>query len=768
MKPIMLVSVFTLILLVSCSWAAVRPAYPGAPQEGDSIAAQMERALDDEFGQWYPLCVDTAEGGYYSDINYRWELDGPQQKMIVTQARHIWSIANAAMFNPAYGRLLPFAAHGYRFLKNRMWDPRNGGFYELVDRHGDPLPRGGVTIKTAYGNGFAIYGLAAYYKASGDTGALGLALNAFRWLEKNSYDSLYGGYFQFMSAEGVPFTEGYRNTPPKDQNSSIHLLEAFTALYDVWPDSVLRVRLGSLLRLVRDTLTTGDGYLRLFFKRNWTPVSYRESDPSLRKAMYEIDHISFGHDVETSYLMLDASEGLGLRDDSTTLMKAKKKADFGLRNGFEAGRGGIFDGGEMNGKEGRVTIVRDTKEWWAQVEALNTLLMMSVLFPADGMKYYDMFQTQWTYCRNYLLDGEHGGWYWGGLDRAPSNIHRPKGTIWKAEYHTSRAMINCIRRLHNMFHGQPHIDPVNRDATPGARKLLEFLSSITGRNILSGHHNSVARPDTFPGRIRELTGRLPAVWGCDFAGYDRKGYAQELVRRAYEKYRAGCIITLMWHAGRPQDAPPFGWKESIQAKLTDAEWKELTTPGTALNARWAAQVDTVASYLNELQVLGVPVLWRPYHEQNGVWFWWGNRKGPGGSAKLYRMMYERFVTFHHLNNLVWVWDANAPRRLFNDEAYAYDEFFPGLDCVDVLAADVYHSDFKQSHHDALVELGKGKPIALGEVGEVPAPEILRMQPLWTWFMIWGNFVDTHNSPDQIRRLYADPAVLTLENLARGR
>jgi mannan endo-1,4-beta-mannosidase len=233
-----------------------------------------------------------------------------------------------------------------------------------------------------------------------------------------------------------------------------------------------------------------------------------------------------------------------------------------------------------------------------------------------------------------------------------------------------------------------------------------------------------------------------------------------LVQEAYAKYKEGYIITLMWHAGRPQDDPPFGWKESIASTMTDAQWEELTTEGSALNARWKRQVDTVASYLKDLQALGVPVLWRPYHEQNGVWFWWGNRKGENGSAKLYRMMFDRFVHVHHLNNLIWVWDANAPRRLFKDEAYAYDAYFPGLDCVDVLAADVYHNDFKQIHHDELLELGHGKVIALGEVGEVPSPTVLSMQPLWTWFMVWGYFLDSHNSPAQIKLLYGDPRVLT--------
>lgn len=755
--------VYALLLVLPCcampgAKTAVAPA--GGETGSDSIAVQLGRTLDVELARWYPLCVDTVDGGYYSDINYKWELEGRQEKMIVSQARHIWSIANAAMFNRSYRRLLPVAAHGLRFLRERMWDREYGGFFNLVDRHGHPVTENGRDNKTAYGNAFAIYGLAAYYKASGDTGALSLALATYRWLEKHSYDTLYRGYFQFLSREGVAFPEGSGSVPPKDQNSMIHLMEAYTALYDVWPDSVLKERLASMLHLVRDVITNDKGYMNLFFRRDWTPVSYRDSDAPQRAAHFDIDHISFGHDVETAYLMLEASQGLGIRDDTTTLRIAKKKVDFALRHGWDEEHGGIFDGGDPSLTGGRVAIMRDTKEWWSQAEALNSFLMMSMLFPRDTLNYYGKFTDQWAYCMKYVIDEDHGGWYWGGLDRAPRNQNGPKGSIWKADYHTSRAMINCILRLRNMFHRRMRFDPVNRNATPGARKLLDYLYSITGKNIIAGQHNSANRKDLFPNRVKELTGKLPAVWGCDFISYYRKGNGEEIVRAAYEKYMEGSIITLMWHAGRPLDDPPFGWKESIQGKLTDTQWEELLTPGTALNARWIRQVDTVASYLNDLKVLGVPVLWRPYHESNGVWFWWGNRKGENGSAKLYRMMFERFVNVHHLDNLIWVWDANAPRRLFNDEAYAYEEYFPGIDSVDVLAADVYHSDFKQSHHDELLELGRGKVIALGEVGEVPAPVVLTMQPLWTWFMIWGDFVNSHNTPGQIRDLYNDPRTLS--------
>ncbi len=688
--------------------------------------------------------------------------------MIVTQSRHIWSTANACMFYQKDNALRKVAGYGVQFLKHKIWDKEFGGFFNLVSREGEPLKEFGEIIKTAYGNAFAIYGLAAYYRASGDTAALKLAQETFWWLEKHSYDPHHGGYYQFMSQDGIPFREGYKASPPKDQNSSIHILECFTELYEVWPDSTLKERLSSMLRLVRDIITTDRGYLTLFLKRDLTPVSYMDSTAAVRMKNYEFDHVSFGHDVETAYLMLEASEALGMKNDTTTLRVAKKMVDHALRNGWDKERGGLFDGGYYFPGEKNAVIVRNTKEWWSQVEALNSFLMMSDLFPHDKQQYYEKFCIQWNYCKKYLIDQEHGGWYWGGIDIVPNLKYSPKGSIWKGNYHTSRALINCINRLKSqtLIPGQKHFDPVNKNAIPQARKLLEYLYSISGKNIIAGHHNYVGRTDTYPNRVKELTGKLPEIWGCDFAGYFRKGYTDTLIQTAYEKYNDGYIVTLMWHVGRPQDDPPFSWKESVQAKMTDKEWEELITPGTKLNSKWISRVDTIAAYLKELQIRGVPVLWRPYHELNGVWFWWGDRKGENGSAKLYRMLFDRFVNYHKLNNLIWVWNTNAPRQLINDEAYAYEDYFPGLEYVDVLAADVYHSDYRQSHHDDLVKLGQGKVIALGEVGEVPPPDILARQPLWTWFMVWGNFVDTHNTPQQIRDLYSYPKILTHEDFLK--
>ena len=215
--------------------------------------------------------------------------------------------------------------------------------------------------------------------------------------------------------------------------------------------------------------------------------------------------------------------------------------------------------------------------------------------------------------------------------------------------------------------------PVNKNASPEARQLLHYLYSIAGKNVLAGQHSYADRPDFFFDTVKAITGKRPVVWGGDFINYYKNGEGERLVNNSWEKHKQGCIITLMWHQGRPLDNPPYGWKESIQNKLTDSQWQELITPGTPLNKKWMDEIDIIASYLGELQTLHVPILWRPFHELNGVWFWWGNRKGENGSAKLFKMMYDRYVNYFHLDNLIWVWGPNSPRDLVNDEAYAYED-----------------------------------------------------------------------------------------------
>jgi mannobiose 2-epimerase len=405
--------------------------------------------------KWYPLCVDKIHGGYYSNLSYNFEVMPQQDKMIVSQARHIWACSKFAEFfnNESFREI---AYHGFKFLRDKMWDEQYGGFYFIRSREGRMSDYNGFyDEKRTYGNAFAVYGLAALYELTHDEEALELAKKAFHWIEEKSADKIDNGYFQFLTREGIPFginSDHKTNAVDKsevgfkDQNSSIHLLEAYTELYNVWKSPELYKRLKNILFLIRDVICTEKGYLNLFFDNKWNPVSFRNAPEEIRKKNYGLDHVSFGHNYETAFLMLEASYVLGLENDNTTLNKAKKMLDHAIEYGWDETNGGFFDEGYYFEENGNCEIIKDTKVWWAQAEGLNALLLFSKIFP-DEKKYYELFLKQWNYIKKYLIDLENGDWYWGSLEKEPFYIKEPKSTIWKCTYHTGRALMNCIKML---------------------------------------------------------------------------------------------------------------------------------------------------------------------------------------------------------------------------------------------------------------------------------------------------------------------------------
>jgi cellobiose epimerase len=418
-------------------------------EEREALASEIERSLRTEtLAKWYPLAVDQSDGGFLSTFTYDFKPEGAQEKMIVSQARHTWVNAKASIAYSDSAHYRNGALHGLRFLKEKMWDQTYGGFYTLVDKSGTPID----SVKTAYGNAFGIYGLAALYAATKDTTALELARKAFLWLEDHSHDAVNLGYFQHLTRKGVPITrtsqtDSREETGYKDQNSSIHLLEAFTELYQVWPDPLVKERLLEMMTLIRDRITTSEGYLVLFFTPDWKAVSYRDSALDVTSKHHNLDHVSFGHDIETAYLLLEASHVAGVQNDTTTLRIAKKMVDHSLANGWDNSVGGFYDEGYYYKGRDTLAIIRDSKTWWAQAEAMNTLLIMADLFPEDERRYYEKFVRQWEYINKYVIDHEHGDWYWGGIDKEPDQKFAQKGQIWKATYHHYRSMENCIKRL---------------------------------------------------------------------------------------------------------------------------------------------------------------------------------------------------------------------------------------------------------------------------------------------------------------------------------
>jgi mannan endo-1,4-beta-mannosidase len=317
--------------------------------------------------------------------------------------------------------------------------------------------------------------------------------------------------------------------------------------------------------------------------------------------------------------------------------------------------------------------------------------------------------------------------------------------------------------------------PVTPNASKEAKALLEFVNSLSGKYTLTGQHNYPNTKDRNTQFAAKYTGQTPAIWSTDM-GFAEDGNSDsylarpDIVKEAIRQHKKGSIITICWHAVPPTADEPVTFQPrgkvapdslaSIQGQLTDGQFKDVLTPGTRLYSKWAKQVDSIAVYLKKLQEAGVPVLWRPYHEMNGDWFWWGGRVGEYSTADLYRQLFDRYVNYHKLNNLVWVWNVDRPSTPIRK----FSNFYPGTEYLDIVSLDVYGSDFNQAYYDSLLVLSKGKPMLFGEVGNPPSPEILNTQPNWTSWVIWAGMV-RNTTKKQYQVLLNDPRILSQEDAA---
>ena len=302
-------------------------------------------------------------------------------------------------------------------------------------------------------------------------------------------------------------------------------------------------------------------------------------------------------------------------------------------------------------------------------------------------------------------------------------------------------------------------EPVNPDATPEARALLRKVAAISGRFTLTGQQNFANDLSRYSDRVCVLSGKYPAIFGQDFGFSDGDetncfGGRPAMIDEVERQHRNGAVIALTWHAPRPGDDEPLTYEHNVLGHMTDSEWNEILTPGTSLYSHWVKQVDVIAGYLRRLQAAGVPVLFRPYHEMNGKWFWWSGRPGEHGSAALYRQLYDRYVNVHRLHNVIWVWNVNSPGKYAGPIA----DYYPGPQYADIVSMDNY-GRFKRRYYKDMLALAGGKPIALAEVGAMPTVDVLAKQPRWAYFTVWRGFAEQANSVEQLQTIFHAPNVL---------
>ncbi len=347
-----------------------------------------------------------------------------------------WITAEVAQRRPELrDKFLPYTEHGEKFLRDTMWDKESGGIFWGVDDDGKVSPAFGDD-KQLYGIGFCLYAAANSYRATKDPAALDLAQRIFRWVEEHAHDQAHGGYFEWLKRDGTPIQPDPNVKQPelrsglpvggKSMNTHIHYLETLTQLYQAWPDPMVRRRLEELLSVVRDKICREPGVMNLYFTFDWQPTSDRDS---------------YGHDIETAYLLIDAAEALGKGDDPKTQHMARMLVDHCLQTGWDETHGGVYQEGPMSGKPDALA-----KDWWLQVEALNACSLMHEKYGSETDKYFKAFQQQWNFIKNHQIDHEYPGVIESvKADGTPTT--QDKGRMWKAAYHDGRAFLNVTDRL---------------------------------------------------------------------------------------------------------------------------------------------------------------------------------------------------------------------------------------------------------------------------------------------------------------------------------
>lgn len=291
----------------------------------------------------------------------------------------------------------------------------------------------------------------------------------------------------------------------------------------------------------------------------------------------------------------------------------------------------------------------------------------------------------------------------------------------------------------------------NPKASAQAQSLYNYLCDTYGNHVISGQQEStwMGSEDYEFEIIKNASGKYPALRGLDYMGDDFAGCN----RRAKKWYDRGGIVTICWHCGSDFRG------SHTESMNSDLNWSAALTPGTAEYNALIAGMDKGAKALKELQEAGIPVIWRPFHEFDGKWFWWG-KGGAENFKKLWRIMYDRYTNYWGLYNLIWslgyCGDVNSG-------------WYPGDEYVDIIGADTYvnHTGSLAPMYNKTAQVAN-KPVCLHENGPIPDPQKMKSEGAkWLWFMTWHtSFIDSNefNTASYLRQVYNSDYMLTLDEL----
>lgn len=385
--------------------------------------AAMQQELISILNFWMQHTIDEKNGGFAGQIDFNNQIIETAPKGSVLNARILWSFS--AAYNLTGNKLyLQNAERAYQYICNYFIDAANGGVYWTVDYKGNPLD----TKKQVYAIAFTVYAFSEYYKAVKQPEVIQYAINLYDAIVQHSYDKIKGGYIEAFTREWKPIEDlrlsNKDANEKKTMNTHLHVLEAFTNLYSIWPWQELKNKIKELVQhFLQHIINPATNTQHLFFDENWQPKSKT---------------ISYGHDIEAAWLLQEAAE---IIDDANLIKTVRQKAvamTDAVAEGLDA------DGGLWYEYEPGIKKLIKEKHMWPQAEAMVGFFNA---WQNTGNKLYLQQSTaSWQFVQRHIHDKQNGEWHWGVKENYDP-MQKDKVGIWKCPYHNSRACIEIIKRI---------------------------------------------------------------------------------------------------------------------------------------------------------------------------------------------------------------------------------------------------------------------------------------------------------------------------------
>ncbi|RZK09875.1 MAG: N-acyl-D-glucosamine 2-epimerase [Flavobacterium sp.] len=393
------------------------------PAKAKVFKQEVKTGLQNILSYWIANSYDLKQGGFVGQIDFNNQKNYESEKGSVLNARILWTFSAAYQIEKNE-EVFDTAKRAFDYLAKHFYDPENGGIFWSLNADGSPKE----TKNQIYAIAFVIYGLTEFYAISKEEKALEIAINLYKKIEKYSYDPINKGYFEAFTRDWQPIEDLRLSdkdaNEKKTMNTHLHIVEAYANLYKVWKNEALRKTIIELLETIdKHFINTETGHLKLFFNENW---------------IEKPDVISYGHDIEAAWLLLQCAE---VTADENLIEIFKKHA---IQMTDVTKEGLDEDGGLWYEFDPHTNEMIAEKHWWPQAELLIGFVNAWQITGDEA--YLDTAIQNWEFTKKHLIDPEKGEWIWG-VNADYSKIEKDFAGFWKCPYHNGRACMEVMQRI---------------------------------------------------------------------------------------------------------------------------------------------------------------------------------------------------------------------------------------------------------------------------------------------------------------------------------